>query len=108
MYASKYVSNKEVTGLYHIIENARYAGLPPPVLIEQAEEETILETLLRESVTAEEHTLLCLIDALVDEAWRFKSGKALRGELRRMFREMGLSNRRFYAAFHGIEKRMCL
>jgi len=83
-------------------------GLPPPQVLEVAEAGSAIERLLREAVTPEEHTLLCLIDAMVDEAWKFDTGKALRGELRRLFTGCGrgYSERRFYAAFHGIEKRM--
>ena len=66
----------------------------------------MLERLLREAVTPEEHVLLLLIDELVDEGWRLPTGKALRGELRRMFLSQGYSTRRFYVAFHNIEERI--
>ena len=106
MYASKYVSTKEVTGLYHIIENFRYQGLPAPELREIAEEATPFERLLSEAVTPEEHLLMVLLDKLLDDAWKFGTGKALRGELRKMFKGCGYSDRRFYAAFHSVEKRV--
>jgi hypothetical protein len=128
MYAETYARQKEVTGLTVIIDMASMGNLEgedargtnldalavdhmfptPPDAAQAKEEESLFERLLREAVTPEEHTLLGLIDDLVDEAWRFDTGKALRGELRRTFTARGLSERRFYAAFHGIEKRMCL
>lgn len=128
MYSEQWMRQKEVTGLTVIIDMAAmgdkgYAdprgcelgmkavdhSIPtPPETLEMAEEETMLERLLREAVTPEEHTLLEMIDGLVDEAWRFNTGMALRGELRRLFTGRGFSERRFYAAFHSIEKRVCL
>lgn len=124
MYAEHYREQKEVLFLTPMLDIAGaddggYRILPvrlavdgkvapPPEVLEKAERGTILERLLREAVTPEEHTLLCLIDELMDEAWKFDTGKALRGELRRLFKAMGFSERRFYAAFHSIEKRVCL
>ena len=128
MYVEDWMRQKEVTGLTVIIDMASIGddgrgdtrgcklaelatdhSIPaPPEMVQAAEEETMFESLLRGAVTPEEHMLLCLIDGLVDEAWRFKTGKALRGELRRLFTGKGYSERRFYAAFHGIEKKVCL
>lgn len=67
-----------------------------------------------QGVHEDERELLCLIDALVDEAWRLPVGKdrgrltakTLRGELRRAFTSHGRSERRFYTAFYDIEKRV--
>ena len=108
MYSVKYRAAME----YRVIDvqqiNIADKGLPPPQVLEVAEAGSAIERLLREAVTPEEHTLLCLIDAMVDEAWKFDTGKALRGEMRRLFTGCGrgYSERRFYAAFHSIEKRM--
>jgi hypothetical protein len=104
MYAHSYVGRYEVTGLWAVIENARYQGLPPPALTETAEEETTMEALLREAVTSEEHLMLQMIDKLVDESWRFDTGKGLRGELRKMFLACGLSKRAYYRAFHALKE----
>lgn len=132
MYAATYVRQKEVTILdpmldaetdkpghsacsaYKVSErrftvlHTEGAAPTPPEALQRKEAGSMFESLLREAVTPEEHTLLCLIDELVDNAWKFDTGKALRGELRRGFTAMGFSERRFYAAFHGIEKRVCL
>ena len=122
MYSDTYVRYKEVTMLDPMLDaettrvpSPRFTVLhtdgaapTPPEALQRKEAVSMLESLLREAVTPEEHTLLGLIDELVDSAWKFDTGKALRGELRRGFTAMGFSERRFYAAFHGIEKRMCL
>lgn len=81
------------------------SALCPPDALTLAEEPTVFERLLDAAVTTDERRLLRLIDALLDEAWRFETGKALRGELRRLWLLRGLSGRRFYAAFHGLAER---
>lgn len=108
MYSQKYRRNHEITGMTVTLKSVPDKGPTPPESVELAEEGSLLERLLREAVTPEEHTLLCLLDELADEMWRLKTGKALRSELRRLFMGQGFSKRRFYAAFHRIEKRVCL
>ena len=120
-YSETYIQQREITSMSHTISNARAAGYTPPEALQAMEEgTTLLDRLLREAVTPEEHILLELIDALVDEedAFRIRCmnrdpkrsvGKlrdVLRAHLRQMFTGQGFSERRFYAAFHGIEKRM--
>lgn len=106
MYSEKYRRLHEHTGMDFTIKNTPDTRPQPPVALQMAEEGTLLERLLREAVTEDERELLYLIDALVDEAWRLSTGKALRGELRRAFTSQGRSERRFYTAFYGIEKRV--
>lgn len=122
MYSETYVRYKEVTILDPMLDaettrvpsprftvlHSEGAAPTPPEALQRKETATMFERLLRDAVTPEEHALIVLLDDLVDEAWRFETGKGLRGELRRMFTAMGFSERRFYAAFHGIEKRVCL
>ena len=129
MYTENYMRQKEVKAVTPILDSIEGyesdspgAGaaklrslaidkkiLAPPDQLEREEEGEFFERLLREAVTPEEHVLVGLIEELLDRAWEFQTGKALRGELRRMFTEQGMSDRRFYAAFHSIEKRrMCV
>ena len=105
MYSKKYRRNHEFKGMDNTIKNTPDTRPQPPLTVQIAEEGTMLERLLREAVTPEEHVLLTLIDELVDEAWRLPTGRAMRGELRRTFLSQGYSTRRFYVAFHNIEKR---
>ena len=135
MYAESYVRQMEQTGLTAIIEAAsRYDmglrnehlspycevscggrtlelavdhGVPsPPEALERAEEGTAFDAILRQAMSADERALMRLVSGLLDDAWRFGTGKALRGELRRLFTAGGRSAHRFYAAFHGIERRV--
>lgn len=114
MYSEKYRRLHEFTGMDFTIKNTPDTRPQPPVALQMAEEGTLLERLLREAVTPEERVLLCLIDDLIDEAWRLPVGKergrltakTLRGELKRMFLSKGYSKRRFYIAFHNIEQRI--
>ena len=106
MYPEKYRRLHEHTGMDFTIKNTPDTRPQPPVALQLAEEGTLLEQLLREAVTPEERELLCLIDDLIDEAWRLPTGKALRGELRKAFTSQGYSKRRFYMTFHNIEKRV--
>lgn len=129
MYAANYTRQKEISVMTPVLASlegyetdnpgAKVAGLralatdkkipAPPEQLEREEEGDFFERLMREAVTPEEHVLVLLIEELMDRAWAFQTGKALRGELRRMFTEQGMSDRRFYAAFHSIEKRrMCV
>jgi hypothetical protein len=109
MYSQKYRRNHEFTNMSITIKNTPDTRPQPPLAVQIAEEgtpaEQLLARLLREAVTPEEHVLLLLLDELVDEEWRLPTGKALRGELRRTFLSQGYSTRRFYVAFHNIEKR---
>ena len=106
MYSEKYRRLHEHTGMDFTIKNTPDTRPQPPVALQMAEEGTLLERLLREAVTPEEHVLLLLIDELVDEAWRLPTGKALRGGLKKSFTSQGYSERRFYMTFHNIEKRV--
>jgi len=106
MYSEKYRRNHEFTNMSITINTVPSAEPSPPELVAQFEEGTVLEQLLRGALTEDERELLYLIDALVDEAWRLSTGKALRGELRRAFTSHGRSERRFYTAFYGIKKRV--
>lgn len=135
MYSEKYMRDMEVTGLTAIIEaagmdtkesnielrncrgplegSAELMGLAadrrapsPAEIIEREEEGTAFDTILRQSMSADERALMRLVSGLIDDAWRFGTGMALRGELRRLFTMKGRSARRFYAAFHGIERRV--
>lgn len=107
-YSETYIQQREITGMSHTISNARAEGYTPPEALQAMEEgTTLLDRLLRAAVTPEEHVLLEMIDELVDEeVWRAATGKGLRAHLRQMFTGQGFSERCFYAAFHGIEKRM--
>lgn len=134
MYNEDYMRHKEITVLEEMLAVATgYAsvsagrptsGLPggvyysvakelsadknipqPPEVLELGEEPTAFESLLNAATTADERKLMRLIDTVLDEAWRFDTGKALRGELRRLWLLRGLSARRFYAAFHGLAER---
>jgi len=106
MYSDTYLGRKEFTGMTITINNASAPHPTPPEIVQKMEEGTAIDKLMRGAVTPEEHTLLLLIDEMVDEAWRFPTGKALRGELRKMFTACGFSERRFYAAFRSIETRL--
>ena len=105
MYSEKYRRLHEHAGMDFTIKNTPDTRPQPPLALQIAEEGNLLEQLLREAVTPEERELLCLIDDLIDEAWRLPTGKALRGELRRTFLSQGYSKRHFYVAFYNIEKR---
>lgn len=105
MYTDNYRDRTEITGMQVTIDTARDGGRTPADALLLAEEPTVFERLLDAAVTTDERRLLRLIDALLDEAWRFETGKALRGELRRLWTLRGLSGRRFYAAFHGLAER---
>lgn len=133
MYSETYMRQMEQTGLTAIIEAAaRYGdGLQnerlsacrkpsckgrtlelaadhsvplPPEALERAEEGTAFDAILRQATSADERVLMRLIGGLLDDVWRFGTGKELRGELRRRFVSNGCSTRRFYTAFHGIER----
>lgn len=78
----------------------------PPEALERAEDGTAFDAVLRQAMSADERVLMRHVSALLDDAWRLGTGKALRGELRRLFTSGGRSDRRFYAAFHGIERRV--
>ena len=113
MYSEKYRRLHEHAGMDFTIKNTPDTRPQPPVALQIAEEGTLLEQLLREAVAPEERELLCMIDDLIDEAWRLPVGKrgrltakTLRGELKRMFLSQGYSTRRFYVAFHNIEERI--
>lgn len=82
------------------------AALSPPEAMERDEDGTAFDAVLRQAMSADERVLMRLVSVLLDDAWRFGTGKALRGELRRLFTSGGRSDRRFYAAFHGIERRV--
>lgn len=104
MYTECYIRRMETTG-WGTLERAPDTRPTPPEQVATMEEDSVFERLLREAVTPEEHLLILLIEELLDEAWRLNTGKGLRGELRRMFKGRGLSDRRFYTAFHSVEKR---
>lgn len=114
MYSEKYRRLHEHAGMDFTIKNTPDTRPQPPVALQIAEEGTLLEQLLREAVTPEERELLCLIDDLIDEAWRLPTGKergrltakTLRGELKKTFTSQGYSERRYYLTFHNIEKRV--
>jgi hypothetical protein len=105
MYSKKYRRNHEFSGMEITINSTRDARPTPPETLEIVEGDSVIERLLCEAVTPDEHVLLLLIDELVDEEWRLPTGRALRGELRRTFLSQGYSKRHFYVAFHNIEKR---
>ena len=106
MYSEKYRRLHEHPGMNFTIKNTPDTRPQPPVALQMAEEGTLLERLLREAVTPEEHVLLTLIDALLDEPRPLPTGKALRGELKKSFTSQGYSERRYYLTFHNIEKRV--
>lgn len=134
MYSESYMTQMEKTGLTAIIEvantNERLAsglkGLPigagrttrvfelaedhtvpsPPEALEREEEGTVFDSILRQAMSDDERVVLRLIEELLDNAWQFGTGKALRAELRCLFTSDGRSERRFYTAFHGIERRV--
>ena len=105
MYTDTYRGRKESTGMEIEIDAAADTRCQPPEVLELGEEPTAFESLLNAATTADERKLIRLIDTVLDEAWRFDTGKALRGELRRLWTLRGLSTRRFYAAFHGLAER---
>lgn len=105
MYTERYIRRME-TPNWGTLEWTADTRPTPPEQVATMEEVGVFERLLREAVTPEEHLLILLIEELLDEAWRFNTGKGLRGELRRMFKGCGLSDRRFYTAFHSVEKKV--
>lgn len=129
MYAESYMRQMEQIGLTAIIdaaqgfdcwfrngegsskdrtlELAHDNSVPsPPEALERAEEPTAFASLLGQALTPDERALLNLVERVADEEWRLETGKALRGELRRMFTGPGRSERRFYLAFHGLRERI--
>ena len=113
MYSETYINQMEITSMSHMISIARDKGHTPREALERKEEGTLLDRLLREAVTPEEHALMGLIDGLIDELLdtdtrQRESGRTMRTRLRKAFTAMGFSERCFYAAFHGIEKRIVL
>lgn len=134
MYAESYMRQMEQTGLTAIIDAAQGIdsrfrngclangegsskdrtlelahdnSVPsPPEALERAEEPTAFASLLGQALTPDERALLNLVERVADEEWRLETGKALRGELRRMFTGPGRSERRFYLAFHGLQERI--
>ena len=88
------------------IDNTADTALNPPEMLEAREEPTAFERLLNSAMTEDERRMVNLIDLLFDSSWKFgKNGKAMRGELRRMWMSRGLSTPRFYRAFHALTER---
>ena len=120
-YGAVRFNKRSKTGMQYTINNTAALEPTPREALQRKEEGTLLDRLLKEAVTPEEHLLLNLIDVLVDDLWVYQAPcekahdpkrargvmrSGLRARLRQMFTGLGYSERRFYAAFHGIEKRM--
>ncbi len=105
MYNETYRGEKEITGMHLTIDNASDGRLTPPETVEAVETPTAFESMLAAATTADERAMLKLIDKLLDESWRFSTGKALRSELRRMWSAGGRSTPRYYTAFHALAER---
>ena len=104
MYHEKYRKSMEITGTTAELVYPDSRPTPPDAL-EAAETPSAFEALLEGAMSKDERRMAKLIDALMDEAWRFDTGKALRGELRRMWNACGMSTPRFYTAFHALKAR---
>lgn len=87
------------------VDNAKDPQPSPPQILEASEAPSAFENLLASAVTPDERRWAELADALLDEAWRFGTGKALRGELRRLWLAEGRSKHSYYKAFCAICER---
>lgn len=105
MYNQSYQDSKEITGMHITLGNAVDYRPRPPEMLEMKEEPTGIEGLMAAAMSEDERRLVAVIDRLADEAWRFPTGKALRGELRRMWKEVGRTEWGFYQAFHALKDR---
>ena len=108
MYNEQYVMQKEKTTMWDTIDTAVDQRMTPPEELEAAEIPTAFETLLASAVSDDELRMLKLIDRLLDSSWKFGNGKALRGELRRMWQVDGRSRPRFYKTFYALAERRAL
>ena len=116
MYSESYMRQMEVTGLTAILEEGYSMRLSesvidhsiptPPEALEMREEGSAFDAVMRQQMSGDERALMRIVSGLLDDSWRFDTGKALRAELRRLFTGKGRSERRFYAAFHGLEKKV--
>ena len=77
----------------------------PPEVLEASEAGSRLTALLQTAVTPDERRLIRMLDTLIDQMWMHSTGKGLRGELRKMWKQCGMSEWRFYAAFNAIKQR---
>ena len=105
MYSESHRRHKELNRYEVSKSNAVDTAPTPPRQLELAETDTAFEALLKGAITNDERALIKLIDTLFDSAWNFGTGKALRGELRRLWTKNGRSVPRFYAAFHALKER---
>ena len=126
MYAESTMKRRETLGMTEILHNAEKVtvenislrpelalavdhSVPSPAeALEIAETPTAFEAMLGAAVTADERRMVKMLDKLMDTAWRFDTGKSLRGELRRMWNARGMSTPRFYTAFHALKQRRAI
>lgn len=102
MYTDSYSNRMEIKLMDFTVEKAPDRRPTPPEVLEAAEELTATEKLLRRATTRDERRMVKLMEGLVDDAWQFCSTRALRGEMRRRWSAGGLSERRYFAAFHAL------
>lgn len=105
MYVQAYRDWKEITGMHITLDNAADRRPRPPEVLEMKEERAGIEGLMAVALSEDERRLVAVIDRLADEAWRFPTGKALRGEMLRMWKEAGRTEWGFYQAFHALKDR---
>ena len=105
MYVQAYRDLKEITGMHITLDNTVDRRPRPPEALEMQETPAGIEGLMIGALSDDERNLVVVIDRLADEAWRFPTGKALRGEMRRMWKEAGRTEWGFYQAFHALKDR---
>lgn len=104
MYSENYMNTQEMSNFSDSIAARPDHTYDPVAVIERAEE-NIMRKILVGACSKDERGLISALGGLLDESWHLPTGKALRGELRAMFTKRGRSERRFYAAFHALERR---
>lgn len=107
MYTERWRKNCELTNMQPLIEKTPDFDTHsrPPEVLEVRERVGAIERLLSVATTPDERRLIELIDTVIDQAWRLDTGKALRGELRHLWRAEGRTEWGFYKAFHAVQHR---
>lgn len=106
MYTRDYRNRNEIRGMYVTLSRAVSQEPTPPQVLEAKETPGPLARLIIGSTTKDERVLLSFVAKLCDQPDSMaRSGKALRGELRRLWLWHCGSRRRFYAAFYAVQGR---
>ena len=105
MYSERWLQSQEITGMEITITNAKDDRATPPETLMAQEAINPLTALLNQAATEDERRFVELAEVLLDSAWQFPTGKALRGELRRLWKNEDRTEWGFYKAFHTLAAR---